>query len=354
MIRVCVINPNYYRSSGVTVAIKSIFDSVRNKRIDTTFVTCSYGNEIEDMDWIPHDKLTAFKLMSNNPFVLIFNVWMLSRWLNKNKIDVVHSHHRRIAALLSFFSFLFKAKILYTGALTYKFSFWFWLFCPTNVVAITQSVKENIKKTTKAKNIRLIGNPTLFPASLSAMIKKEVFNRAVCIARLEKVKGHINLIKAWGILKERGYNYTLTLVGEGTLRAELYELITKLGLENQIYFKGYTSDVESEIKKNLFAILVSEIEGQGIVTIEAASAGRASILTDVDGSRDCLPSDRNLPNGLPYGDIVALANCIEYWFSHPDEVIKEGKIFFDFHKKHNSMQVIGEKYASIYQDLKNS
>ena len=132
--------------------------------------------------------------------------------------------------------------------------------------------------------------------------KNEVCNGAICIARLEKVKGHHNLIKAWSILKARGLNYTLTLVGEGSLHAELHDLIVNLGLENQIYFKGYTSDVELEIKKNMFAILVSEVEGQGIVTIESASVGRASILTDVDGSRDCLPPNRILPNGLPYGD----------------------------------------------------
>lgn len=351
MIKVCVINPNYYRSSGVTVAIRSIFDSVKSKDIDNFFVSCNYGNEIDDIRWIPHDKLIVFKLMSNNPFVLFYNLLLFVFWLRSNEIDVIHTHHRRIAAFLTLFSFLFNAKILYTGALTYDFSLLFWLLCPDNVVAITPSVKENIIKTTRAKNIRLIGNPTLFPSIPPTINKIDIYNKAICVARLEPVKGHLNLIEAWGILIEKGHDYILTLVGEGSLQDEIKKNVRQLKLENHVFFKGYTSDVISEFENNLFAILVSQIEGQGIVTIEAASVGRASILTDVDGSRDCLPPDRILPNGLLYGDVVALANSIEYWFSHPDEVIKEGKIFFNFHEKHNSMQVIGEKYTSLYKDL---
>lgn len=349
--KVCVINPNYYRSSGVTIAIRRIFEEVSKLGVEQHFINCCYGNEEEDKDWIPQERYCEFKLMSSNPAKLIYEILLFIKWLKKNDIHVIHVHHRRLASILLPLQLARVSTVLYTGQLTYQFTLCFWLASPKFVAAISQSVMKNVQATTRAKYIEVIGNPSEFPIQCPKIEIDRVKNRAICIARLEPVKGHEYLIDAWRILKNRGFEYELILVGEGSLRQQLEQKAVALDLSNNIHFRGYKKNVMKEMESCLFAILVSEIEGQGIVTLEAAACGRASLLTNVDGSRDCLPPQRYLPNGLPYGDSTALADALELWFANPIKVATEGRVFFDFHKALNSKQIIGNKYYLFYKKL---
>lgn len=347
---VCVVNPNYFRSSGVTIAIKRIHEAVSIYGIENYFVDCGYGNTPQDILWIPEGKLVKFNLMTRNPLRLLSEIFRFYSWAKRKNIGLIHVHHRRFI-ILSMLSYFFDGTLLYSANLSYKFSFWFWLFSPKHVIAVTKSIEENVQKTIRAHYIDIIGNPTEFPLCYPSNEFLADPRKAVCVARLEPVKGHRYLIEAWNLLAQKGLRYKLLLVGEGGLQEQLHDLVRELGLDSLVSFHGYTADVSALYERCLFSILVSEIEGQGIVTIEAAAAGRASLLTDVDGSRDCLPPNRVLSNGLSFGDVEALSGAIEYWFSNPKAAIDEGRIFFDFHKEINSFKAIGEKYANVYKSL---
>lgn len=350
-VNVCVVNPDFYRSSGVTIAIKRIYQAVRDGEVNCYFVDCGIREELQDIDWIPEGKLISFNLMTLNPVELFVELLLFSNWAKKNYIHVLHVHHRRLAIVFRLFGFLFNCSLLYSANLTYKFNIFFWLFSPKNIIAITESVKKNVIHTTRSSDINVIGNPINFPAYSPVNQIKANLNTAICIARLEPVKGHCFLIEACHLLKMKGLNFRLILVGEGSLKEKLSVQVKEFGLESNIQFYGYSSDVNLLYEQSLFSILVSEVEGQGIVTIESAAVGRATLLTDVDGSRDCLPPSRVLPNGLVFGDVIGLASALEYWFSHPAEVLNEGRIFFDFHKEINSFEAVSDKYINVYRRL---
>lgn len=347
--KVCVINPNYYRSSGVTIVIRRIFEEVSKLGVEQHFINCCYGNEEEDKDWIPQERYCEFKLMSFNPVKLIREILLFIKWLKKNDIHVIHVHHRRLASILFPLQLARVSTVIYTGHLTYQFTLGFWLASPKFVTAISQSVMKNVQATTRAKYIELIGNPSEFPIQCPKIEIEQVKNRAICIARLEPVKGHEYLIDAWKILKNRGFDYKLILVGEGSLRHQLEEKVFTLGLSDLIEFRGFQEDIVKEVNRCLFAILVSSIEGLPVSVIEAAAYGRATLMNDVDGSRDCLPPQRNMPNGLFYGDSTALAEALELWFAEPLKVATEGKGFYNFHKTLNSKQIIANKYYLFYK-----
>ena len=349
--RVCIVNPDYYRSSGITIAIKRIHFAVSQSGIENFFVSCDADNTKQDIAWMSEGRLQVFNLMSKNPFLLSLELVRFFVWLKDNRIDVVHVHHRRLAIIFSIFRIFIDSSLLYSANLTYKFNIIFWLFSPRNVIAVTSSVADNVKLTARPLRIEIIGNPTEFPVDYANNFQLVNPNQAICVARLDPVKGHKHLIDAWGLLAKKGLFYRLFLIGEGDLLAPLRHRVEELGLDKVITFLGYTVNVTPFYEKSLFSILVSEVEGQGIVTIEAAAAGRASLLTDVDGSRDCLPPDRLLPNGLQYGNVTALADTIEYWFKHPEAVFEEGFKFFQFHKILNSFEAIGAKYANAYKRL---
>lgn len=347
--RICIINPNFYRSSGVTVAIRRIDEAVAPYGIQNHFIDCQYGSEAEDLGWIPPERLAHLPLMSLDPRSLVGGLRRLRELLDRWGIELIHVHHRRLLILLTLARWMHGRPILFSGNLTTPFSLAFWLFGPRRAIAVTESVRDNLFATTRTRDVTVLGNPTPFPAACPPVDVASVRQRAVCVARLVPVKGHETLIEAWAMLRDRGLERELVLVGEGPLLADLQARCRALRIEHLIDFRGFRADVQAEYARALFAILVSSVEGQGIVTIEAAACGRASLLTDVDGSRDCLPPDRSLPNGLPFGDARALADALQAWFEAPDAVAAEGRRFFDFHRGLNSSQVLGARYVDAYR-----
>jgi glycosyltransferase involved in cell wall biosynthesis len=219
------------------------------------------------------------------------------------------------------------------------------------MTAITPSVAANLFETTGRRPLACIGNPVQYPDTPPQIDINKVRSKAVCIARLETVKGHRHLLAAWKMLCDRGYKYQLNLIGEGSLRADLEAQVRRDGTHEVVRFYGFTAETESRIQDCLFAILVSEWEGQGIVTLEAAASGRPSLLTAVPGSVDLLPPGRSLKNGLEFGNVEQLADTLEEWFSDPRRVLQEGERFFQFLKGTSEPAAIAGKYTDVYRTI---
>lgn len=353
--KLCIVNPNYFRSSGVTTVIKNNYKGMLGLGIEQYFINCRYfkndENQFDDISWISKSNYIELDLMSNNLYILVKSITLFLMYLKKNKIDVVHVHHRRLALISVIFEF-FGFKTLYTAHLPYKFSILFWIFSPKYIVAISDSIFRNIQLTTRAKNIYLIGNPINFPDTYPPCSFDDInTDQAVCIARLEPVKGHKFLLDAWSLIKSKGYFYKLVLIGEGSLLEVLSIQIRNLGLEDMAFIQGYSQNVIEQVKQSLFSILVSEIEGLPMVVIEAASIGRPTLLNNVDGSKDCLIRGLTLPNGLPYGDTETLANTIIHWFSNKAEVLQDGKLFFDAFQEKYSIKSVSKKYSDLLTNM---
>lgn len=342
---ICMVNDNFYRSSGAAIAIKRIAQSLTG--VEVYVAGCDHPKLKEDLTWIPEGRYRQFSLKSSNPFRLAIELVRFKQWFRRQRCDLAHCHHRRVAALLQ----LAGIPVLYTGQLAFPAELWFRLLRPKWMTAITPSVANNILEGTGREVLACIGNPTAFPPNPPSFDVEGVKLSAVCVGRLEPIKGHAHLLAAWRVLRDRGYRYHLHLVGEGSLRAELEAQCIRDGIEHLVHFRGYTSDVSEIVDECLFAILVSQNEGQGIVTLEAAARGRASLLTAVPGSIDLIPPYRTLPNGLPFGDVNALADALVHWFSSPDATIREGRLFFDFLKNSSDPGTIAREYQAVYHEL---
>lgn len=344
--RVCAMNDNFYRSSGVAMAIRRIADSL--PEVDWFFAGCAGDDVREDLSWIdPPDRYERFDLKTFRLVTVASEIRRFRKWMRRNRISLVHCHHRRVAAILHFAG----VPVVYTGQLVFPHERWFRWFHPTRMTAITPSVAKNLLETTGQEVLACISNPALFPDEPPAIDLQEVAGQAICIARLDPVKGHKHLLSAWKMLHDRGHNYHLNLVGEGSLRSELEEQAKRDGIAPLVHFLGFKEDVGSAIRKNLFAVLASEYEGQGIVTLEAAAMGRPSLLTAVPGSVDLIPPDASLPNGVPFGDVAALADALELWFADPKQVLIEGRLFFDRLQNSSDPATVGQQYKQVYTTI---
>jgi glycosyltransferase involved in cell wall biosynthesis len=99
-----------------------------------------------------------------------------------------------------------------------------------------------------------------------------------CIARLEPVKDHQNLLVA--MEEVEGH---LILVGDGSCRGVLTELARSPSLSGRVHFAGTRDDVRTVLAAASAVCLSSIDESQGIALVEAMAAARPVVATGVGG-----------------------------------------------------------------------
>lgn len=104
------------------------------------------------------------------------------------------------------------------------------------------------------------------------------------IARNHPMKDHGNLVRAAGLLRERGHDVHLMLIGSGVDAGnrELCELIGGLGLEGRVSLLGERGDVPALIA-GLDLVALSSAWGEGFPNVlgEAMASGVPCVATDV-------------------------------------------------------------------------
>jgi GalNAc-alpha-(1->4)-GalNAc-alpha-(1->3)-diNAcBac-PP-undecaprenol alpha-1,4-N-acetyl-D-galactosaminyltransferase len=132
----------------------------------------------------------------------------------------------------------------------------------------------------------------------------------VGMGRLEPEKGFDRLIRAFHRVEKDCPGWKLIIVGEGSLRAELTQLIASLGLTGRIELPGRVNSPCTLFRRCDLFCLSSESEGFGLVLVEAMSAGLAVISFDCDfGPREIItPGVSGIL--VPAGNIPALSRAI--------------------------------------------
>lgn len=125
----------------------------------------------------------------------------------------------------------------------------------------------------KADKVIAINNPLPFKAILERWDMKE--NTVLFVGRLDKQKGLDKLLRIWaGITHD---DWTLKIVGDGPLKAELKMLTIKLGIDESVEFLGYQDPCEHYKKAKIFA-MTSLYEGFPMVLIESMAYGCVPII----------------------------------------------------------------------------
>ena len=132
-------------------------------------------------------------------------------------------------------------------------------------------------------------NKKYFQEEINLIKKKKKSTKLktiIMIARLDKIKDHETLIKAYAKLKNK---CNLVLVGDGEQRKLLERISLELGLDPKKIFLGSRLDIPNLLaSSDIFALSTTEDEGFGIVLIEAMAAGLPIIATDVPACREVL------------------------------------------------------------------
>ena len=159
--------------------------------------------------------------------------------------------------------------------------------------------------------------------------KKEIFSKLglsddkthiLTVGYLIKRKGFENLIKAIKIVDERNQNFVLHIVGAGSQRKNLENLVENLGLTDKIKFWGFKQ--KGEIPQFFaiadFFVFPSYFDIWGLVPIEAMACGFPVIASKYAGSTYDLVKDGT--NGFiidPY-NIEEMAEKIQILLNNPE------------------------------------
>jgi L-malate glycosyltransferase len=140
----------------------------------------------------------------------------------------------------------------------------------------------------------------------------------VIVGKITKTKGQERAIKAIERLVSRGYSLKLFLCGEGPDEEKLKNYVHSHGLNNYIEFMGFCKDMLSIRKDMDIALMCSEHEAFGRVTVEAMYYENLIIGLDSAGTSEIVEDG---VTGLLYSDLdneKTLERYIEFAINKPE------------------------------------
>ena len=137
--------------------------------------------------------------------------------------------------------------------------------------------------------------------------EKKMLREKYCISvgRLTTAKDYETTIRAFKILREKGINEKLYIIGEGEHRKNLERTIKENKLEDQIFLLGEKNNPYIWMKNADMFIHSSKLEGFGLVLVEAMYCGVPIISSDFKcGAKEILLNGE-------YGELFEIGNFEE-------------------------------------------
>jgi len=219
--------------------------------------------------------------------------------IKKNKPDILHAHYASSYGLLGALSGFHPFVLSVWGSDVFDF--------PRKTIIHKQILKYNLRKADKilstsqimAKEISLYTSKEIeiipFGIDVNFFLPQQniqsVFEDDAIVVGTVKTLEHIYgveyLIKAFKIVIERNKTLPLKLliVGRGSLKKALKNLVKELNLEDNTIFTGEIQHAEIPKYLNMLSVYValSEKESFGVAVIEASSCAKPVVVSNVGG-----------------------------------------------------------------------
>ena len=315
-------------------------------------------NELEKEKYIIHKIPVAMRPRnSGHDYIRIIRCFrMLYSILTSNPFDLVHSHGYfadiigapaakvlKISHISTCHGFISNDRnlVLYNrlDQMALRFS--------DKIIAVSEQIKDDLEKSgIKKSKISVIQNAvqTIHKAEnyeenrrkkrLALAVKDEEFIVGY-VGRLSDEKGVRYLIEAGMLLMETGIPHKILIIGDGPKRKELEDMVKMKGLEDNIIFTGFQTNIEEWMPALDIFVLPSLTEGTPMALLEAMSFGIPVVATRVGGVPKVI---ENGINGILVNssDSKALAENLKILFHNPSLRKRIAKEAVDVvEKKHN-------------------
>lgn len=231
----------------------------------------------------------------------------------------------------------------------------------TAMIAVSESTKENLTDMgANPKKIEVIINgaeplrqvPADEAAALRASLGIAPDDFVVGMsARLEEVKGHIYLIEAARILRERGVkNLRVLIIGTGTTEHMLRDKVREYHLEDCVLFPGFVADVAPYIQiMDVIANCSFGTEATSMALIEAMSLAKPAVATDYGGNAYIIENGKN-GYIIPQKSASNLAEAIQKLLGDPDKCREMSKVAYSKYICRLTGKIMTGKVEKLYED----
>lgn len=111
------------------------------------------------------------------------------------------------------------------------------------------------------------------------------------VARLDPIKNHSMLLRAFSMVLEHAPNTYLVIVGDGEMRQTLELLANKLEIDTYVKFVGYKTNPTDYLDLFDLFVLSSLSEGTSMTLLEAMSLSKPCVVTNAGGNPEIVEHD---------------------------------------------------------------
>ncbi len=229
----------------------------------------------------------------------------------------------------------------------------------TAMIAVSESAKQNMTDVgVNPKKIQVIINGAeplrTVDAAESAALREKLGIAASDFvvgmsARLDEVKGHIYLIEAARILRERGTaNLKVLIIGTGPLEKQLKSKVREYNLENCVIFPGFVHDVAPYVQ--IMDIIINcsfGTEATSMALIEAMSLAKPAIATDYGGNAQIIENGKN-GYIIPQKSASNLAEAISKLLADPARRLEMSKVAYSKYICRLTGKIMTGKVEKLY------
>lgn len=170
---------------------------------------------------------------------------------------------------------------------------------------------------------------------------------------------HETILKAFGIINQKGVDFELTVVGDGKLLPTLKELTKKMDIENKVNFTGRIPNTKLPelLQQSDFYLSMPITEGVSASLFEAMACNCYPVVTDIPGNRSWI---KHRENGqlITIDDTEMLADELLWAFENNEyrnvAVIKNRKFVEENADYNTNMDIIANKYHELINTHKNN
>ncbi|SKA87635.1 Glycosyltransferase involved in cell wall bisynthesis [Paucidesulfovibrio gracilis DSM 16080] len=174
------------------------------------------------------------------------------------------------------------------------------------------------------------------------------------VALFRPRKGLECLLDALALVRESGVRATLRAVGRfetPEYESMIRERCVRLGLEDAVEWRGFQSDVPSELTHmDIFTLPSLYGEGMPMVLLEAMAAGLPGVVSDVEGVPEAARHEREALL-VPPGNAQALARELVRLARDRDLRERMGRAALERHAEHFSERVMARRVAEVYDHV---
>jgi sugar transferase (PEP-CTERM/EpsH1 system associated) len=170
------------------------------------------------------------------------------------------------------------------------------------------------------------------------------------VGRLDPVKDHAGLLRAFSVLRTDQPAAELVVVGDGPCRPDLERLIHELGLTGRVHLLGMRQDVPVLLRAFDTFVLPSLTEGISNTVLEAMATGLPVVATRVGGNPELV--EHGVTGALvPVGNPLVLAAALRYYVE--DARLREGHGEAARRRvlQHFTLERMAQGYRDLYESV---